>query len=58
MDVLYWNGVSLECNRRDHTGVMAARNQRAPTLSSRALAISDWASISGCSQLGDAPWRS
>lgn len=37
--VLYWNAVSLECNRRDHTGVMAARNQRGPTLSSRALAI-------------------
>jgi membrane-associated phospholipid phosphatase len=37
--ILYWNAVSLECNRRDHTGVMAARNQRGPTLSSRALAI-------------------
>jgi len=37
--ILYWNSVSLECNRRDHTGVMAARNQRGPTLSSRSLAI-------------------
>jgi hypothetical protein len=37
--ILYWNAVSLECNRRDHTGVMAARNQRGPTLSSRALAV-------------------
>ncbi|MHC9419807.1 vanadium-dependent haloperoxidase [Sphingomonas citri] len=37
--VLYWNAVALECNRFDHTGVMAARNQRGPTLSSRALAI-------------------
>jgi vanadium chloroperoxidase len=37
--ILFWNNVSLECNRRDHTGVMAARNQRGPTLSSRALAI-------------------
>ena len=37
--ILFWNAVSLECNRRDHTGVMAARNQRGPTLSSRALAI-------------------
>lgn len=37
--ILFWNAVSLECNRRDHTGVVAARNQRGPTLSSRALAI-------------------
>ena len=37
--ILFWNAVSLDCNRRDHTGVMAARNRRGPTLSSRALAI-------------------
>ena len=37
--ILFWNATSLECNRRDHTGVVAARNQRGPTLSSRAIAI-------------------
>lgn len=37
--ILFWNAVALECNRRDHTGVVAARNQRGPTLSSRAMAI-------------------
>lgn len=37
--ILFWNAVALECNRFDHTGVTAARNQRGPTLSSRALAI-------------------
>jgi len=37
--ILFWNAVALECNRFDHTGVMAASNQRGPTLSSRALAI-------------------
>jgi vanadium chloroperoxidase len=37
--ILFWNAVALECNRFDHTGVVAARNQRGPTLSSRALAI-------------------
>ena len=37
--ILFWNAVALECNRLDHTGVMAARNQRGPTLSSRALAM-------------------
>ncbi|MCK1735885.1 phosphatase PAP2 family protein [Bradyrhizobium sp. 138] len=36
---LYWNNVALEANRNDHTGGMAARNQRGPTLSSRALAM-------------------
>ena len=37
--ILFWNSVAQECNRRDHTGVMTAHNQRGPTLSSRALAI-------------------
>lgn len=36
---LFWNAVALECNRLDHTGAAAPRNQRGPTLSSRALAI-------------------
>jgi len=36
---LYWNHIALEANRNDHTGGMAARNQRGPTLSSRALAM-------------------
>ncbi|NPU14080.1 phosphatase PAP2 family protein [Bradyrhizobium sp. 83002] len=36
---LYWNTTALEANRIDHTGAMAARNQRGPTLSSRALAM-------------------
>ncbi len=36
---LYWNTIALEANRIDHTGAMAARNQRGPTLSSRALAM-------------------
>ena len=37
--ILFWNQVALDCNRADHTGAGAARNQRGPTLSSRALAI-------------------
>jgi len=37
--ILFWNQVALECNRVDHTGPAAARHQRGPTLSSRALAI-------------------
>lgn len=37
--ITFWNDVALECNRLDHTGKMEARNQRGPTLSSRALAI-------------------
>lgn len=37
--ILFWNSVAQECNRLDHTGVVSARNQRGPTLSSRALAI-------------------
>ena len=36
---LYWNAVALECNRVDHSGAAAPRNQRGPTLSSRATAI-------------------
>ena len=34
--ILYWNQVALDCNKRDHTGAAATRNQRGPTLSSRA----------------------
>lgn len=37
--ILFWNEVVQECNRLDHTGPMQARNQRGPTLSSRATAI-------------------
>lgn len=37
--ITFWNDVAMECNRFDHTGKMEARNQRGPTLSSRALAI-------------------
>lgn len=38
--ILFWNGVALECNRLDHTNpVHAQRNQRGPTLTSRALAM-------------------
>lgn len=37
--VTFWNDVALECNRLDHTGRMEGRNQKGPTLSSRALAI-------------------
>ena len=37
--ILIWNYVALEANRRDHTGAMAAVNQRGPTRSSRALAM-------------------
>jgi Vanadium chloroperoxidase N-terminal domain/PAP2 superfamily len=37
--IAFWNDVAMECNRLDHTGKMEARNQRGPTLSSRALAI-------------------
>lgn len=35
----FWNNVAMECNRLDHTGMMNGRNQKGPTLSSRALAI-------------------
>ncbi len=37
--IMFWNDVALECNRLDHTGKMEGRNQRGPTLSSRALAM-------------------
>lgn len=38
--ILYWNEVSLEANRQDHTAVEPTkRHQNGPTLSSRALAI-------------------
>jgi hypothetical protein len=38
--ILYWNGVSLEANRRDHTNEdQDKRHQNGPTLSSRSLAI-------------------
>jgi vanadium chloroperoxidase len=37
--ILFWNAIALECNRLDHSGPAAPRNQRGPTLSSRALAI-------------------
>lgn len=37
--ILLWNDIALEANRVDHTGAMRARNQRGPTLSSRALAM-------------------
>ena len=37
--VMMWNSIALELNRRDHTGKMNAKNNKGPTLSSRALAI-------------------
>jgi hypothetical protein len=37
--ILFWNNVSLECNRRDPTGPVAARYQRGPALSSRPVAV-------------------
>lgn len=36
---MIWNAVALELNRRDHTGKMNAVNQRGPTRSARALAM-------------------
>jgi hypothetical protein len=37
--ILFWNNAALEANRVDHTGPLRARNQRGPTLTSRALAM-------------------
>jgi len=37
--VMMWNSIALKLNRRDHTGKMNAKNNKGPTLSSRALAI-------------------
>ena len=36
---LFWSRLAIEADRRDHTGAMTAVNQRGPTRSSRALAI-------------------
>ncbi|MBM3652133.1 MAG: vanadium-dependent haloperoxidase [Alphaproteobacteria bacterium] len=36
---LFWNAVALELNRLDHTGKLNAKNNRGPTRSSWALAI-------------------
>lgn len=37
--ILFWNAVTLECNRLDHTVDRARRTQAGPTLSSRAAAM-------------------
>ena len=37
--ILFWNDVTLECNRLDHTVDRALRTQAGPTLSSRATAM-------------------
>jgi hypothetical protein len=37
--ILFWNAVTLECNRLDHSVDRALRTQAGPTLSSRATAM-------------------